>query len=205
MPTEKLPEWFQLKLRLNSSQAGIFPFPKVFESAEEGPLTRLSLKPDFRLRIQHDSEAAMFSLGSTGSVFRRYCDSAKTATHIHDASITTTSVEDIFISFAPESLLASTDAMKDVLRKRSAESRLNAAYIDDEMYKLSINNQGQVFIEVHAPRTPLGATAVHQGVVNALGTLDQLLHQTVPLRLPLSVLDWPDNHWRGEQRMCMCV
>jgi len=207
MPTEKLPEWFQLKLRLNSTQSGIFPFPKVFESAEEGPLTRLTLQPEFRLRIQHNSEDEMFSLGSTRTVFKRYCASAKTSTHHQDASITTTSVGDIFISVAPENLLATTDAMKDVLWKRSAESRLNAAYIDDEMYHLSINTQGQVFIIVHALRTPLSATAVHQGVVNALGTLDQLLHQTVPLRLPLSVLDWPDNHWRGEFVCCVlcCV
>lgn len=201
LPGADLPEWFQLKLRLNASQSGIFPFPKVFESSVNGPLTRLSLRSDFSLHIRSD----LSDFGLTGSIFERYCQSSRVSTHLADTSITTIDVSKIIITFSPEHLLASSDAMRETLSHRSPQSKQNAIPIDAEMYKLAISADGTVHIVVHAK--PISSTDTsaststtafaHRGAANALATLDQLLHQTVPLRLPLKVVDWPDNPWRG--------
>ncbi len=205
LPASDLPEWFQLKLRLNSSQSGIFPFPKVFESAEDGLLTRLSLTTDFALQVQHSYDGNSSNYGLTNSIFERYCQSSRVSSHAVDSSITTTSVSKITITFSTEHLLADSEAMRDTLTHRSEHSKQNAVPIDAEMYKLTIATDGTVHITVHASAThPSDSTTsstttafAHKGVANALATLDQLLHQTVPLRLPLRVLDWPDNAWRG--------
>jgi len=205
LPASDLPEWFQLKLRLNSSQSGIFPFPKVFESAEGGPLTRLSLKTDFALQVQHPNGGDSLNYGATNSIYDRYCQSSRVSSHRADSSITTTSVSKIIITFSTGHLLADSDAMRETLAHRSEHSKQNAVPIDAEMYKLTISGDGTVHITVHASAThppdstpSISTTAfAHKGVANALATLDQLLHQTVPLRLPVRVLDWPDNAWRG--------
>ena len=210
LPVADLPEWFQLKLRLNSSQSGIFPFPKAFESSEIGPRTRLSLNPDFLLHVARPRDGNSSYYGLTNSIFERYCSSSRVSSHYADARITTTSVSNIIITFSTEHLLADSEAMREALAHRSEHSKHNAVPIDAEMYKLNISSDGTVHITVHANHSNTDSTTTtstsafaHRGVANALATLDQLLHQTVPLKLPLSVLDWPDNAWRGTQFYCL--
>ena len=207
LPVADLPEWFQLKLRLNSSQSGVFPFPKVFESSEFGPRTRLSLNSDFSLHVGRPRDGDSSNYGLTNSIFERYCSSSRVSSHFADTRIKITSVSKIYITFSTEHLLADSEAMRETLNHRSEHSKQNAVPIDAEMYKLTISSDGTVHITVHAnpsnadssiPISTASTTVfAHRGVANALATLDQLLHQTVPLKLPLSVLDWPDNAWRG--------
>ena len=144
-------------------------------------------------------------------ILHRYCshsDAHSTDARVKvdsSSAVTAVKVQHIYVTFSPSPIIGTSDAMVHLLEQRTTRAAVNAEYIDEEMYAMTISNMGVVRIRVHSPSTTSPTTTTtptssssHRGVANALASLDQLLHQVVPLQLPLSMIDWPDNHWRGK-------
>lgn len=176
---------------LGSNESSLFPFPKTFTSNGWSDHMYLELAADFRIRlISHESRNR-----DVQSMVDRFCtETVATARSLKPSSLV---IHDVEIRFVETNLLATSEVMNSILVNRSKEARDNAAYIDAEMYTLDISTDGVAHIQVHSPALYPGA---HRGLANALATLEQLVHQAVPVQVPLSILDWPDNHWRGKFR-----
>ena len=111
-----------------------------------------------------------------------------------DQIINIITINHIEIIFIETNLLETSTIMKNILHKRSKETKENAYYIDEEMYSIDISIHGHVKIHIHSSRL---YNNIYRGLANALASLDQIITQSMPIQLPLSILDWPDNHWRG--------
>lgn len=191
---EDIPDWLDERLRLNSSQTRIFPFPKVYDSAQQGLTTRLSLKPRFQMHFQYDGRVSVAMVENIKHIVDRVCHDLVSGTEPKHAA-PSLPVTHVHVTFTSSNLLATSSAMKDILHHRTEEVKRNAQYIDDEMYTLDVSEDGVVYIMVHTS-TATGS-APHRGLANAFSTLEQLVNQAIPVKLPLSIIDWPDNHWRG--------
>ena len=77
----------------------------------------------------------------------------------------------------------------------------NQNLLINELYTLDINNNNNHNVTITA--------CGYRGIINAIMTLDQLLSASSPssssivllpsiVSLPLSIIDWPDNIWRGK-------
>jgi len=163
--------------------------------------------------VTENENGSSYSNPSVQAILNRYCVSTlqRSSEMALLSSTAIHSVHAINIEFVDQHLLLfnaeqekassidqhSSSTMKKILQHRSEDNQANARYIDAEMYTLTISTNGIVNIKVHALDMVAG---VHRGVANAFATLDQLLHQVIPLNLPLSIVDWPDNHWRGDNQ-----
>ena len=192
-------EWLDLKLRLNSSQSGIFPFPKVYTSDAGSVFSHLKFAPIYQLHVQHENENKDSWKLNTKSenILNRYCAQQNKSpssenTSPSDSTVTTVLIHNVYVTYTTSHLLATSDSMRKLIQLRTAEEQANAQYIDDEMYSLSVSQAGVVHIRIHS--------SIHsnRALTNAFASLDQLVNQVVPVQLPLSIIDWPDNHWRGK-------
>jgi hypothetical protein len=192
-------QWNTLDLRLNTTEAGIFPFPKFYSSAPSGEAVQLELAEDFEIITLSPNNATPLDMRHE-RILSRYCGSTARVPRDLALQIRTVAVHRIEVTYSSVNLLTTSAAMQEVLRQRSAAERENAHYIDEELYALDVSAEGTVRISVHSPALYAGS---YRGIANALASLDQLLHQVVPLQLPVAMLDWPDNHWRGEASQCI--
>jgi hypothetical protein len=172
---------------LRSNDSGLFPFPKHFHSSEAAEHTFLRLSDEFRIHSPTQSYQ------DVNLLTERFC--LETVAPIRTTASPWLAVQDIDIYFNDANILAKSEAMRTVLDRRPRDVQENAHYIDAEMYALNVTAEGRVYITVHSPALYDGA---HRGLANALATLEQLVNQAVPVQLPLAIVDWPDNHWRGE-------
>jgi hypothetical protein len=187
-------QWNTLQLRLNTSEAGIFPFPKFYNSATGVEAVHLELAEDFEITTSAPDTASAGDIRHE-RILSRYCGTTGRVLRDPALQIKTVTVRTIEVIYSNVNLLATSAAMQETLKQRSAAERENAHYIDEEMYALDVTTDGNVRITVHSPTLNAGS---YRGIANALATLDQLLHQVVPMPLPVAILDWPDNHWRGK-------
>jgi hypothetical protein len=187
-------QWNTLDLRLNTSEPGIFPFPKFYSSAPSGDAVQLELAEDFEIITSSPNSGAAGDMRHE-RILSRYCSSTARVPRDPALQIQTVTVHRIEVTYSSVNLLATSAAMQEVLQQRSAAERENAHFIDEEMYALDVSADGTVHITVHSSALYTGS---YRGIANALASLDQLLHQVVPVQLPVAILDWPDNHWRGK-------
>lgn len=192
---DDIPDWLDVRLRINSSQTRLFPFPKVYESDSQGLLTRLSISSEFQMHFQYDGSMSLAMTDRVKLIVDRVCLGTVSGVQAQHAA-SSTPVAHIHVTFTSSKLIATSSAMKNILHQRSEEAKKNAQYIDDEMYTLNVSQEGVVYIMVHTSAETDSAT--HRGLANAFATLDQLFNQPIPVQLPLSIIDWPDNHWRGD-------
>lgn len=181
-------------LRLRNNESGLFPFPKSYSSSESATPTNLVLSGDFRIHFMDDI-AQVRARDDIKAIFNRFCSETNAAYHSHGPQ--TALISDVVITFSDAHILATSSDMWWLLAARSSEAQQNAAYIDAEMYSLRVGTDGRAHIAVHSPSLFEGA---HRGLANAFASLEQLVHQAIPVQLPLLIVDWPDNHWRGELR-----
>jgi hypothetical protein len=172
---------------LRSNDSGLFPFPKHFHSSEAADHTFLRLSDEFRIHSPTQSYQ------DVNLLTERFC--LETVAPTRSTGSQVIAVQNIEVYFSDANILASSEAMRTVLDRRPSDVQENARYIDAEMYALNVTAEGRVQITVHSPALYEGAS---RGLANALATLEQLVSQAVPVQLPLAIVDWPDNHWRGE-------
>ena len=188
-------EWRILKLRLNATDSGIFPFPKVYESNPEASFSQLQLHENFDITIYNEDIKHINYNEFISPILNRYCTTTMQTIRTIQPNFNIITINHIEIIFIETNLLETSTIMKNILNKRSKETKENAYYIDEEMYSIDISKQGHVKIHIHSSRL---YNNIYRGLANALASLDQILTQSIPIQLPLAILDWPDNHWRGE-------
>lgn len=176
-------------LSLGSNESSLFPFPKSFSSNERSDHINLELDSSFQIRfLSHGHNHQDVNM-----IVNRFC--TETVASTRSSRPGNMVIHDVEINFVETNLLATSEMMQSILANRVKEAKDNAAYIDAEMYTLDISTDGVARIQTHSPLLYPGS---HRGLANALASLEQLVHQAVSVQVPLSIVDWPDNHWRGE-------
>lgn len=202
---------------IHQNHSFLFPFPKIYSIGEYNDSKRYNsnirfhLHSNFKIDVYYDyivnNDTTLYSLINKN--IQRYCN--KTAISWKETSLEDTSrikvnnnldknkdnqISIIKLIITNESLIHSNNWMNEYLANNNMDSinhnssnKKIQQQLKNEMYSICIDINTNITIKAHN----------YRGVVNALSTLDQIFSRmkifTVPL--PLHIIDWPDNIWRG--------